>query len=185
MQNAFHRLLLFLILVGVTLYSPILNAAGDTAVGTLHLSGIVPTYFSVTATGITDAMDLSPKSKVVLRSVGLLHFKFNENVQTITISSNTASGGPEDPAHNPYPFGNVGGFQVAIKPGCASVDPAFNAPFTLTQVGTDVHSNGSANLVANGIEEDCILQISYWGTNANLPLSGLYSIDVTVTMVAP
>lgn len=159
--------------------------AGDQSIANFTVSGLVPTYFTVTSSMISDFIDLTPKVVVVNRSIGLMRFKYNQNVQTLVVSSSTVSGAPEDPSGNAYSFGGVGGFKVAVRAGCQSVDATFNTPFTLTQAGTDIHSALSANLTTSGIEEDCELTVSYTGTSTNLPLGGRYTMNIVVTMTAP
>lgn len=172
--------MLHFVLVPRTLHA----ASGDTSVATLHLSGVVPTYFHVTAYALTDGMDLTPKVIVNNRAIGLLHFKYNQNVGSITVSSSTVSGAPEDAANNAYAFGGGTGFRVSFSAGCVSVDAAYNTPFLLTQAGTAVQSVASGTLTTSGIEEDCTLFATYQGTTANLPMGGLYTMDLYITMIA-
>lgn len=157
--------------------------AADTAIGYFNVSGNVPVFFSLTTRGIPGDLDLTPNVVVNNRPIGLLHLKYNVNVASLTISSDTASGGPESISGATYAF-QGGGFNVSFDPACTSVDPAYNAPFILTNAGTDVKSAGSAALVANGVEEDCEVFASWQGTAASLPLAGLYALSVTVTMVS-
>lgn len=163
----------------ISLFRPTVFAA-DTAVATFNISGTVPTFFSVSARGLPGDLDLTPKVIVNNRRIGLMHFKYNANIATLTIASSTASGGPEGPSGT-YDF--QGGFQVSIGAGCSTVDAAFNAPFLLTAAGTDVKSPLAAALVA-GIEEDCEVFASWRGTNQSLPLAGVYALNITVTMVS-
>jgi hypothetical protein len=178
-MNFNGRVTLTLIATIATLLQPTAFAA-DTAIATFNISGTVPTYFSVTTRGMPGDLDLSPRVVVSNRRIGLMHFKYNTNIASLTISSGTASGGPEGPS-GAYDF--QGGFRVSVGAGCLTVDPAYNAPFILTPGGTDVKSALSAALTS-GIEEDCDLYASWTGTNQTLPLAGVYSLNITVTMVS-
>lgn len=163
----------------IALLRPIVFAA-DTAIATFNISGTVPTYFSVTTRGTPGDLDLSPNVIVNNRRIGLMHFKYNTNVASLTVASSTASGGPEGPS-GAYNF--QGGFKVSVKAGCASADPAYNAAFVLTAGGTDIKSAGSAALT-QGVEEDCEVLASWKGTNVSLPLAGVYTLNINVTMVS-
>lgn len=163
--------------------------AADTAIGTLNISGNVPTVFSVTTRGIPGDLDLTPGVIVNQRLIGILHFKFNEDAASITIASSTLSGGPEDSGGTAYSFGT--GFTASIVGACATLDLAalgLPAGVTLTQAGVDYKSTIAADLTTNvpvsGIEEDCQLAASWGGTTSALPLAGVYSMSITVTMVS-
>jgi len=166
------------------LFSPLLYAAGDTSIANLQVSGMVPVYFQVIANTINAYLDLTPKVVVSKRAIGMIHFKYNENVQSITVSSSTASGAPENSSNVAYSFGGSNGFQVSFRSGCQSIDTTYNAPFTLTNAGTDVKSVLSTSLTTFGIEEDCELDASYTGTSVNLPMAGFYNMNVTITMLS-
>ena len=171
--------LLILTSVIMLLLRPVANAA-DTSIASFNISGTVPTYFSVTTRGMASDLDLTPNVTVNNRRIGLMHFKYNANVASLTISSSTASGAPEG-ASGAYNF--QGGFKVSVGAGCTSVDVAYNTPFVLTGVGTDIKSVASTAL-ANGVEEDCDLLASWRGTNQSLPLAGVYSLNINVTMIS-
>lgn len=162
-------------------------AFGDSSLANVEIVGVVPTIFTVAqrGQGATGDLDLTPGVGVSNRTLALIHFKYNQNIQSLTVSSSTTSGFPEDASGNSYQFGGAGGFKVGFRTGCASVDPTYNTPFTLTAAGVDVKSALSANLVGQGIEEDCELTATYDGTTTALPLPGRYSMFVRVTMVAP
>lgn len=164
---------------------------GDTSIATLNISGNVPAVFSVTARGLPGDLDLEPGSIVIDRLIGLLHFKFNEDAASITVASSTASGMPEDSGNTAYgfPVGNT--FKVRVLGTCKSLDlTALGAAagVTLTQAGTDYKSTIAADLTTNtpasGIEEDCQVAASWHGTTGTLPIAGVYSMTITVTMVA-
>jgi hypothetical protein len=169
-----------LILTSVLLLRPTAFAA-DTAIASFNVSGTVPTFFSVTTRGLPGDLDLTPNVTVNNRRIGLLHFKYNANVASLTVSSSTPSGGPEG-ISGAYSF-QGGGFKVSIAAGCTTVDAAYNTPFILTAAGTDVKSIASTTL-ATGIEEDCDLNATWRGTNQALPLAGVYSLNINVTMVS-
>jgi hypothetical protein len=170
-----------LIIIGV-LITPVVFAA-DTAIATFNVSGTVPTFFSVTARGMPGDLDLTPNVTVNNRRLGLLHFKYNMSMASLTISSSTASGGPEALSGAVYNF-QGSGFGVSVDAACTSVDATYNTPFTLSNAGTDIKSALAAALVTNGIEEDCEVYGSWQGTNASLPLAGVYAMSVLVTMVS-
>ncbi|MGZ3746019.1 MAG: hypothetical protein ACXWRE_01710 [Pseudobdellovibrionaceae bacterium] len=172
--------LLSLILAFIFLLRPTAFAA-DTTIASFNVSGTVPTFFSATARGLPGDLDLTPNVVVNNRRLGLIHFKYNANVASLTISSNTPSGGPEGTG-GAYDF-QGGGFKISVAAGCATVDPAYNAPFVLTAAGTDVKSVASTALVT-GVEEDCDLFASWRGTNRSLPLAGVYSLNISVTMIS-
>jgi hypothetical protein len=176
---------LALIAALVVAFFPTPSAIADTSIATLTVTGVVPTYFSVSARSGSEDLDLTPKVAVTNRVIGGIHFKFNENVQSMTISSSTVSGGPEDAGGNPYGFGAGGPFKVGFEAGCASVNPTYNTPVLLTQAGVDVKSVLASALINQGIEEDCNVIASYKGTTTNLPLAGRFSVGIVITMVAP
>jgi hypothetical protein len=178
MKKQFH---FFVKLVAIIIFSTTPTAfAADTSIAGFNISANVPQFFSATTRGVPGDIDLSPNVVVNNRRIGLVHLKYNINVASLTISSNTASGAPQA-GGVAYSF--QGGFKVAIAAGCASVDPTYNTPFVLTAAGTDVKSALSAALVT-GIEEDCDITASWVGTSSKLPLAGIYSMTVNVTMTS-
>lgn len=68
------------------------SAYGDSTSTDIAVAGVVPTYFSATLRGQPGDLDLTPRVTVSNRTIALIHFKFNENVQSLVISSSTASG---------------------------------------------------------------------------------------------
>jgi hypothetical protein len=172
----------FILIALALILSPTTTIA-DTSIAVFDLSGTVPTYFSVTTRGVPGDLDLTPNVTVTNRRIGLLHFKYNIDVATLVISSDTASGGPEATSGATYNF-QGGGFQVSIDAACTSVAPAYNTPFTLTNAGVDVRSALAGALVNTGIEEDCEVLASWQGTTQRLPLAGVYKLGVTVTMTS-
>src|SRR3989344_8552156 len=95
---------------------PVIALAADTAIAYFNLSGTVPTVFSVTTRGLPGDLDLTPNVSVDGRRIGLMHLKFNMNVASLVISSDTASGGPESTSGAAYNFQGAG-FQVSVKAG--------------------------------------------------------------------
>lgn len=170
-------------LIMLLVFSPAVTTTADTSIAIFDLSGTVPTVFSVTTRGIPGELDLTPNVTVTNRRIGLLHFKFNVNVASLVISSDTVSGGPESTSGAAYTF-QGGGFRVSFDATCTSVAPAYNAPFTLTNAGVDVKSVLASALVNTGIEEDCEVLASWQGTNQKLPLAGVYKLGITVTMTS-
>ena len=157
--------------------------AADTAFGYFNVSGTVPTFFSLTTRGVPGDLDLTPNVVVNNRAIGLMHLKFNVNMASLTVSSDTASGGPEATSGAVYNFQGAG-FGVSVNATCASVDAAYNAPFILTNAGTDIKSAAANVLVGSGIEEDCELYASWQGTSAKIPLAGAYALAITITMIS-
>lgn len=159
-------------------------AFADTSIASVYVSGVVPAYFSVTANSRPGELDLSSGAIVSNRTVGLLHFKYNINIQNLIVSSSTTSGKPEDAGSNPYSFGGSGAFNVGFRAGCQSIDSTFNTPAPLTFAGTDMKSVASGSLTTSGIEEDCELITSYTASPLTLPMAGRYDIRIIVMMVS-
>lgn len=141
---------------------------GDTSIALLSVSGSVPEVFSVTARGLPGDLDLTPNVIVNNRLIGILKFKFNQNAASITV------GGV---------IGGVG-YTFATPPtlsatGCTAVTMANEA-----LAAADHKSVLAGALVATGIEEDCPLSASWVGTASALPLAGIVTLNITVTMVA-
>lgn len=185
----FNRIQIAAMLVALSAGTQAFAGTGDTAVARLNVSGNVPAVFSVTARGLPGDLDLTPGAVVVQRLIGLLHFKFNEDAASITFASSTTSGGPEDSGGTAYSFGSA--FKVSVPGTCKSLNlTALGLPagVTLTSGGTDYKSTIANDLTTNvpvgGIEEDCQLAASWGGTTSTLPLAGVYSMSITVTMVA-
>lgn len=157
---------------------------GDTAAATLNISGNVPAVFSVTARGLPGDLDLTPNSVVKDRLIGILHFKYNENAASIKIGTDTASGTPEQ-AGTAYSFGSA--FKVGYTGTCQSLDATtfgVSGGVVLAQnPGTDYKST-LAGALTDGIEEDCQIVGNWGGTTAVLPLAGVYSMTITVTMIS-
>lgn len=181
MRLSQSRLFCTLLLCAALIAAPI--ALASTSVANIRVVGYVPSVFRVTSLGQVTDLDLTPGVVVTNRTIGYLAFMYNENIQTLNISSSTLSGAPEDGGGNAYQFGGSGDFQVAFAAGCDTVDPAYNAPFTLTNVGVDVKSALAGALVNQGIQEDCEMTASYTGTTTALPLAGRFEMRIVVTMI--
>ena len=169
----------------VALCLPAFATTGDTAIATLNVSGTVPAIMSVQARGLPGDLDLTPGAIVIDRVIGLLHFKYNESAD-INVTSSNAGGQPTDSGGTAYSFN--GAFKVGIVPGttCASVDMAtygVTGGVAITSTATNFAS-ATAGALTTGIEEDCQLSASWGGTSSTLPLAGVYSMGIIVTMVA-
>jgi hypothetical protein len=155
----------------------------NTSIAVITVAGVVPSIFSVTSVAQEADLDLSPGVVVSSRSIGLLHFRYNENLSSLTIASSTSSGAPEDTGGNPYQFGGSGDFKVAFQPTCATVANTYYTPFALTTVGTDVKSVASTTLTT-GVEEYCQLYASYQGMTTTMPIGGRFEMKIVLTMVS-
>ena len=178
------RGLLFSVLALVALCLCPIWVVADTSIANITVVGHVPSFFSVTSIGQQVDLDLSPNVTVSNRTIGILAFKYNENIQSLNVASDTVSGAPEDSGGNPYQFGGTGDFFVGILAGCDTVDPTYNTPFVLTNVGVDIKSALSSALVLTGIQEECEVTASYSGTNTVLPLAGRFEMKIVVTMTS-
>ncbi len=158
-----------------------MSFAADTSIATMNLSGDVPTVFSVTARGYPGDLDLSPNVVVNDRLLGTFHLKYNVNIASLTLKTDTASGVPEKTGAVAYSFGTT--FKVKFS-ACSSVIAANQALFSPTQAGIDVKSATAAALTTSGVEEDCDLSASWGGTAVTLPLAGKYSMTFTLTMIS-
>lgn len=159
-------------------------AAGDTSIASINLSGSVPEVFSVTARGLPGDLDLTPNVVVVNRLIGILHFKFNESVSSIKVAGAVGGVG--------YTFASA--FKVstpvctALDNGALKMNYAGGGVALVAAPGTDYSTLAAQNLIANnggvGIEEDCSLVASWTGTASTLPLAGIVTVTITVTMIA-
>lgn len=152
--------------------------AADTAITTLNVSANVPMVFSITTRGIPGDLDLTPNVDVNDRVLGLIHFKYNKDIANLYIKSDTATGVPYS-GGTAYSFG-AGGFELKFGT-CASVGATWESNFTISSTDLDI-KDGTA--LTQGIEEDCVLMASWDGTTAALPLSGNYSMVITLTMIS-
>lgn len=177
-MSTIKRMKIALVVVALCLGNQANAGSGDTSIALLNLSGSVPEVFSVTARGLPGDLDLTPNVVVVNRLIGILHFKFNESVASITIGG--AIGGVG------YTFGSA--FSIS-SPACTALETgALGLDFAGGGVAlgapVDYSSALAQALVATGIEEDCSLVASWGGTVQPLPLAGVVTVNITVTMIA-
>lgn len=178
-----------LVTLAIVSYFLVRVASADTAIGTINISGNVPVIFSLTIRGLPGDLDLTPGVTVTDRLLGIVHFRYNVDVATITLTSSTASGVPENSANQAYSFGGVG-FKFKFG-ACTSIVAAGKADFDITTGGTSDNLQALAasqpSTLGYGIEEDCDLVASWGGatiTSGQLPLADKYSQTVTLTMTS-
>lgn len=167
-MNTIKRIKLALVILAMCFGNQAYAGSGDTSIALLNMSGSVPEVFSVTARGLPGDLDLTPNVVVVDRLIGILHFKFNLNAASITVSG--AIGGVG------YTFGSA----MTLNAACTSITMAAVA----ATASADYKTAGAAALVGTGIEEDCQVLASWGGTVQPLPLAGVVTVTITVTMVA-
>lgn len=160
--------------------------AADTSIALLNISGSVPAVFSVTARGLPGDLDLTPGVIVNDRLIGILHFKYNNDVATLTVGA-PAPGLPAN-GGTAYPFGGGGGM-VFSGNACNTIDDALLGAVTDLDPAVDVASAAATGVIAGGFgyEEDCSLSASWVGqaiVAGQIPLAGVYSMSITVTMVS-
>ncbi len=175
------RFLIILLFIGTHLFSPY-YAVAEIALATISMSGDIPVVFQMNTFGTSGELDLTARAGITNRVVGQVHLKYNINLASYILQSDTATGLPEK-AGVAYVFGATP-FQIAVGP-CTTIDPA-KVPLTpanLAAGATDIKSAASAALVG-GVEEDCNITASWSGTNAGLSLSGVYSIQINITMTS-
>jgi hypothetical protein len=185
-MNRSTKLLIAYLAVIAQIWGPYCQA--DVALGTLNISGNVPTVFSLSIRGVPGDLDLTPGVVVTDRLLAIVHFKYNVDMASLVLTSDKASGTPEN-ATGAYPFGGVG-FKYKFSGSCASVIAAGEANFTIAGAGSAL-----ANTVAGdkpsglgyGIEEDCSLLASWGGAAVvagRIPLADKYSETLTLTMTS-
>ena len=179
MKNIKHLIITGLAVIA-QLFTPMAMAA-DSAEGIMDFSGSVPTIFSLTTRGIPGDLDLTPNVVVNDRLMGILHLKYNVDLASLTLESNTASGQPEDGGATAYAFG-AAGFKFKFN-ACTSVDPLLGGVLFVIDDTTPLDVAETAALTA-GIEEDCELTASWAGTTTILPLAGVYSMTVKIIMTS-
>lgn len=171
------RFLLFT-LFNLFLTSQFFSAFGsDVSSGTLQLSGMIPEIFSLQVRGVPGDLDFSPKAIVNNRTLGLIHLKYNIPLDRFEIKSNTTSGLPENSNGTPVPLSTPMSYVVT----CAS---AVSSPTTATEIaaGADIKSLATGLSNGYGIEEDCILTSSWVGTSLHLPVAGIYTEIIIITL---
>lgn len=184
-STSYSKNLVTFILVSLT---SLLPAAADVALGTLNISGNVPVVFSLTVRGIPGDLDLTPGATVTDRLLGIVHFKYNVDIATLVLTSDKASGMPEN-ATGAYPFSGVG-FKYKFSAACASVIAAGEANFTIAGAGAALENTVAGDKPSGlgyGIEEDCSLMASWGGAAVvagRIPLADRYSQTITLTMTS-
>lgn len=182
-----YRLLVAAIVITSTALMRI--GMADTAIGTLNISGNVPAVFSLSVRGMPGDLDLSPGVTVTDRLMGIIHFKYNIDIGTIALTSDTASGVPENSSGVAYPFGGAG---FTYKFGtCTSIAATGQADFSIAAAGVSDNLVAAAanqpSTLGYGIEEDCELMASWSGAaivNGRMPLADRYSAVLTLTMTS-
>lgn len=170
----------FILITFINLFiiHPFLTAWGaDVSSGTLQLSGVIPEIFSLQVRGVPGDLDFSPKVVVNHRTLGLIHVKYNIPLDRFELKTNTASGLPENFSGIPVPLSTPMTYVV----NCNS---AVNTPTTATEIaaGADIKSVATGLSNGYGIEEDCLLTSSWVGTSLQLPVAGIYSEIITITL---
>lgn len=151
----------------------------DTSVASFNISGSVPVVFSITARGYPGDLDLNTGTKVVDRLIGLIHFRYNNTISSLKISSSTASGLPENSGNTAYGF-PVGHEMMFKSTDCTVIDQAvLDGTQILTQAGVEVLDAGAPTMG----EFDCSLTASWWGATA-VQTGGKYAMTINVTMVS-
>lgn len=168
--------------LAISLTTSLFSAHAFAATGTIQLSGNVAEVFQLQVRGVPGDLDLSPKSVITDRLLGLLHLKYNKPMTDFSLSADTASGLPEDA--NGTAIDQAVPMTFTVQ-NCASADgtAVINAtdwggstPFTV--IAADAALAGAST----GIEEDCELRASWTGTDAALPLAGVYKMTITATI---
>jgi hypothetical protein len=182
-----RALVMFSLVLLISLMS--LPAFADVAIGTLNISGNVPVIFSLTVRGLPGELDLTPGVTVTDRLLGIIHFKYNVDVASLTLTSSTASGVPENSANTAYPFGGVG-FKYRFGT-CTSVVAGGQANFSIVAAGTSDNLQAAAgnqpSTLGYGLDEDCDLMASWGGAaivSGQIPLADKYSQTLTLTMTS-
>lgn len=163
--------------------------AADTSTAVINLSGNVPVLFSVTSRGYPGDMDLEPNVTVTNRLLGILHFQYNENVATITLTSSTASGLPENSSNVAYGFATAMTYSMTTN-SCVTADATNALNMTAADIKSSTTydiSSATAKALTQGINEDCYLTATWTGTTTTgggLALAGVYSENLTVTMTS-
>lgn len=160
--------------------------AADTSKANLHMSGSVPTIFSVTVRGLPGDLDLTPGVIVNDRLLGIVHFKYNVDIASLLVTSDSATGTPMNGA-TAYPAGTAFTYKFSA---CQAVNATGEAAWSIA-------ANTSADFVpaaadqpstlGYGIVEDCDLTASWGGQNlttGQIPLAGKYTQTLTITMVS-
>lgn len=186
-MKTFLKLLFAYILIVVQLAIGPVAYAADTSIAGLSLSGNVPTIFSVVARGIPGDLDLTPGVIVNDRLLGIFHFKYNNDIASILLTSDSATGTPMNGA-TAYPAGTA--FTYKFSAGCTPIVAAGEAAFSIA-LGTSADfvdvAASQPILQGHGFEEDCDLTASWGGQTivaGQIPVAGKYAMTLTLTMVS-
>lgn len=169
------------VLLGLALLTTLVSTqsfAIDISTASLIVSGNVPAVFSVMVRGYPGELDLGPNTTVVDRVVGILHFKYNMPINTITIGANTASGRLENAANANITFATGGDY---LDSTCAVLDNGVGKLDGATDLAPAL-SVKAAGAPATA-DVDCPLTMS-WTTGAAMQAAGVYSMTITVTMTS-
>jgi len=159
----------------------------DSSEANIQISGNVPVIFSLTVRGLPGDLDLTPGVIVNDRTLGIFHFKYNIDIASLLLTSDSATGAPMNGAtayNASVPFT----FKFGV---CATVADAVGEVDMTLAAGTSADMKEAAGAqpsgLGYGIEEDCELTASWGGeavTPGQIPLSGKYSETLTLTMVS-
>lgn len=161
--------------------------AADTSIASLHMSGNVPTVFSVTARGLPGDLDLTPGVIVTDRLLGIFHFKYNVDIASLVLTSDSATGTPMN-GTTAYPASTAFTYKFstcqAVKDAVGETDFSIAANTSADMVEVAAQQPSTLGF---GIEEDCMLTAS-WGGQAivtgQIPLAGRYHQTLTLTMIS-
>ncbi|HAR41313.1 MAG TPA: hypothetical protein DCS07_01570 [Bdellovibrionales bacterium] len=188
-----RRLIAVAVLV-LFLSSPPTPSGADQAEAYINLSGNVPAFFEIWVRGVPGDLDLGPRIIVNDRLLGIMHLKYNLNLQSLTFKSDTLDGKLHNGASV---WGGTMTFKVGGGATCMTVGGA--AGGVASQLipsgpavgqlggGADVHHPDVQDLATNfgyGLEEDCPVMASWSGVNQDLPLAGVFMMKITITMVS-
>lgn len=160
-------------------FMPSAFAGTGGADGSVQLSGNVPEIFTLQSRGVPGDVDLSPGVVVTDRLLGIFHLKYNLPVGEFKIQTDTTSGLPEDSNGTPIDLTTPMSYKMECTSAIATATTAAEAG-----AGKDIKSAASALTGGVGIEEDCLLSGSWVGTSSALPLSGYYTMKISVTLTA-
>lgn len=162
--------------------------AADTSIATIQMSGNVPTVFSVTARGLAGDIDLTPGVIVNDRLIGIFHFKYNVDIATLFLTSDSATGMPTTAGGTAYPAATA--FTYKFSTGCSAVNATGEAAFSIaasTSPALVPIAAEQPSTLTYGVIEDCQLTASWVGqamAGGHIPLAGVYSQLLTLTMVS-
>lgn len=160
--------------------------AADTSKANLHMSGSVPTIFSVTVRGLPGDLDLTPGVIVNDRLMGIVHFKYNVDIASLLVTSDSATGTPMN-GGTAYPAGTAFTYKFST---CQAVNATGEAAWSIAASTSPDFVPIAAeqpSTLTYGIVEDCNLTASWGGqtlTTGQIPLAGKYTQILTITMVS-